>query len=76
MNKENLERFLTNQLAYMRNLRNAKACLERLANQAFGACNFVSDCLCAAGEIDEGEWLTKLWQDFRGQVFEEFGIDM
>lgn len=53
MYKENLERFLANQLMFMRNLRNSRACLERLANQAFGACSFVSDCLVAAGRDDD-----------------------
>lgn len=78
MNKEYLEQFLTRQLAYMRNLRNSNACLERLAHQAFGACSFVSDCLCADGVFDAevDEWLTNLWQGFRGQVFEEFGLEI
>lgn len=78
MYKENLERFLTNQLAYMRNLRGSKDCLERLVNQAFGACSFVSDCLYADGvfnaEVDE--WLTNLWHGFRGQVLKEFGLEI
>lgn len=78
MNKEYLERFLANQLIYMRNLRGSKDCLERLGNQAFGACSFVSDCLCADGVFDAevDEWLTNLWQGFRGQVFEEFGLEI
>lgn len=78
MNKEYLERFLANQLAYMRNLHGSKDCLERLANQAFGACSFVSDCLCADGVFDAevDEWLTNLWQNFRGQVLKEFGLEI
>ena len=76
MYKENLERFLANQLMFMRNLRNDRACLKRLYNQAFGACSFVSDCLFAAGSYDnEGEWLTKAWQDFQKQAIEEFGLE-
>ena len=49
MYKENLERFLANQLMFMRNLRNDRDCLYRLYNQAFGACSFVNDSLYAAG---------------------------
>ena len=53
MNKEYLERFLANQLMFMRNLRNDRGCLKRLYNQAFGACSFVSDCLFSAGSYDD-----------------------
>ena len=77
MYKEILERFLANQLMFMRDLRNDRACLKRLYNQAFGACSFVSDCLFAAGNYDnEGEWLTKAWQNFRDKVREEFKLDV
>ena len=75
MYKKNLERFLANQLMFMRNLRNDRACLKRLYNQAFGACSFVSDCLFAAGNYDnEGEWLVELWQNFRDNAREEFDL--
>ena len=77
MYKEYLERFLANQLASMRNLRYNKDCLYRIYNQAFGACSFVSDCLFAAGSYDnEGEWLTKAWQDFQDKVYKEFKLDV
>ena len=81
MYKENLERFLATQLTYMRNLDGSKDCLERLAMQAFGACSFVNDCLYAAGEIDADEWyseewLAGVWQNFRGQVLKEFGLEI
>lgn len=75
MYKKNLERFLATQLFYMRNLHNDRDCLYRLYNQAFGACSFVNDCLFAAGNYDnEGEWLVELWQNFRDNAREEFGL--
>lgn len=77
MYKEYLEQFLANQLTSMHNLRYNKDCLYRIYNQAFGACSFVSDCLFAAGSYDnEGEWLTKAWQDFQDKVYKEFKLDV
>ena len=76
MYKENLERFLATQLFYMRNLhlRNDRDCLYRLYNQAFGACSFVNDSLYAAGGEVENEWVVELWQNFRDNAREEFGL--
>ena len=74
MYKENLERFLATQLFYMRNLHNDKNCLYRLYNQAFGACSFVNDSLCAAGGEPQAEWLVGMWQNFRDKVREEFDL--
>lgn len=76
MYKENLERFLANQLTSMRILRNDKDCLYRLYNQAFGACSFVNDSLYAAGGEVEDEWLVELWQDFQDKVHKEFKLDV
>ena len=74
MYKENLERFLANQLMFMRNLRNDRACLKRLYNQAFGACSFVNDSIYAAGGEPQAEWLVELWQNFRDNAREEFDL--
>ena len=74
MYKENLERFLANQLMFMRNLRNDKDCLYRLYNQAFGACSFVNDSLYAAGGEVKDEWLVELWQNFQDKVRKEFNL--
>ena len=68
MYKENLERFLATQLAYMRNLRNDRDCLYRLYNQAFVACSFVNESLYAAGGEIEDEWLVELLQNLRDKV--------
>ena len=76
MYKENLERFLANQLMSMRNLRYNKDCLYRIYNQAFGACLFVNDSLHAAGGEVEDEWLTELWHDFQNKVHKEFKLDV
>lgn len=76
MYKENLERFLANQLTSMRNLRYNKDCLYRIYNQAFGACLFVNDSLYAAGGEVEDEWLVELWQDFQNKVYKEFKLDV
>ena len=74
MNKEYLERFLANQLMFMRSLHNDKDCLYRFYNQAFGACSFVNDSFYAAGGKAGGEWVVELWQDFQDKVREEFDL--
>lgn len=76
MYKENLERFLANQLTSMRHLRYNKDCLYRIYNQAFGACSFVDDSLYAAGGEFEDEWLVELWQNFEDKVRKEFKLDV
>ena len=76
MYKENLERFLANQLMSMRNLRHNKDCLYRIYNQAFGACSFVYDSLYAASGEIEDEWLVELWQNFEDKVRKEFKLDV
>ena len=83
MYKENLERFLANQLASMRRLPTSKDCLYRLYNQAFGACSFVNYSLYYdAGDgveceyLMELEWLTELWQNFEDKVRKEFKLDV
>lgn len=74
MYKEYLEQFLANQLVSMRNLRYNKDCLYRIYNQAFGACLFVNDSFYAAGGKVENEWVVELWQNFRDNAREEFGL--